>query len=409
MTRRLGRGGFLIVWLLLCSGQIAAIAQLISDAPAMAGLVVLLLQIAKVPFTSWRLYDVGLAPEDGIVALVPLANLELFFSRAMLATPDAETWTRRVARWKDAVGAISALRKGVTWGLRALPAMFPLVLVLAGISAGGIYGIGWLSKLMASGEEATLTLIRQGFAVGAILTGVYLMIQVLKRKTASRASWWPTLLFIPMLTFYFGMLLDANNALISVMLFSIGWYLASASIGGGLLALGWVVAGERVRKGESASVGNVFAERGRAFDVVVVHGAKEHLVQIGMQAAVIPGVYYALQMAFVDMVAVLEPGARAYRRSADLAYGIRRRLFILLYLYGIVVTLLGPLVVYALQGSEVAQAAFVDPTAASFASLAVIGIVAECIRGMLTLAMLAIYHDRVAVVDGVHARADAGG
>jgi hypothetical protein len=70
--------------------------------------------------------------------------------------------------------------------------------------------------------------------------------------------------------------------------------------------------------------------RSRWIEVAGPHGARVQAVSVGMQL-VLPGIFYALQLAFTDMIAVLHPERPALRRSGQLTTGMRGRLFRMMF------------------------------------------------------------------------------
>lgn len=196
-----------------------------------------------------------------------------------------------------------------------------------------------LATKLLTADKATVELVMQlGFGVGAF-AGLYALLNFPKRETASRTSWIPALLTAPALLVGFsGMALQSGgpgNQMGPVVLQLV---MASADLtwgafGGAAACIAWLVAGRAAIDGASASFGDVVQKvQARTLDVAPVHGGRDQAVTIGMQL-LLPGIFYALQLAFADMVVVLDPEKPAMRRSGQLTSGMRGRLFRLLFLW----------------------------------------------------------------------------
>ena len=66
MTRRLKLGPWLLIWGALVAAQGYAVVTFLDSSPTLVALIVCVLQVVKVPFSSWRLSDLG-RPEDDAV------------------------------------------------------------------------------------------------------------------------------------------------------------------------------------------------------------------------------------------------------------------------------------------------------------------------------------------------------
>ena len=121
----------------------------------------------------------------------------------------------------------------------------------------------------------------------------------------------------------------------------------------------------------------------------------KHAVTIGMQV-LIPGVYYAIQYAFVDMVVVLDPDRRALRRSADLTWGHRARLFQLFLVWFLVNFAMYVGIALALEPVEDLYAVMLDPRVFELSTMIVLDLVFVLTSWVLTLALLLMYQERIA-------------
>ena len=330
MSRRLGRAPWLLVWAVLTGAQLYGFVQLglanaVSPNWALAFGVLVAFQLVKLPFAAARLFDLGMPPDDALLSLVPLANLGLF-NELLKGAPPEDRRNKRLAAWQHDMTASKAFFAG----LRMIGAQAPLVLgvaVLAGILSGfATQGCERFIDWMIAADEGTIHSAMQVLEVSAGLLGLYLIMQISKARTATRASWLPTLILLPLLLTIGAMYLRGSHeqGLAVVGLLFMGLDITWSSFVGGLLAAVFLMAGARamvVRGGDPEKM------RARVPDVVAVHGGAIHAVDIGIQI-VIPGIVYLCVFPFVDMVAMFEPETtRVFRRAAQLSRGILRRLF----------------------------------------------------------------------------------
>ena len=93
------------------------------------------------------------------------------------------------------VGVLTMFIYGLRVVLWSLPLMLPVAL-LNGMAFGYFDHQlnGWIEAILTSKELGQS--ISQAFAVAAIVLGLYFVLQLTKRKTASWLSWIPTL-FLP--------------------------------------------------------------------------------------------------------------------------------------------------------------------------------------------------------------------
>ena len=161
---------------------------------------------------------------------------------------------------------------------------------------------------------------------------------------------------------------------------------------GAAAAVVWVRAADAASRGESIGFGELLTEARTSFlRVAVPHGARIQAVAIGMQV-LIPGIFYALQYAFVDMVAVLDPERKeVLDRSGKLTWPLRRVIFralvvwVLLFeagIWGLTVLI---------DGSEIAGKAFIDPRVLSFPALAAQEVSYAVSLWLFTTTMLFLY------------------
>jgi len=109
----------------------------------------------------------------------------------------------------------------------------------------------------------------------------------------------------------------------------------------------------------------------------------------------VPGIFYALQLAFTDMVAVLYPDRAALRGSGELTWGIRGRLFKVFAIWLFLSFALSIGVGMLVETPEVMQEAFLDLRAMSMTGVIIQEIIWVCTTWLLELALLAIFWERV--------------
>ncbi|MBA2321156.1 MAG: hypothetical protein H0V89_08370, partial [Deltaproteobacteria bacterium] len=331
MTRRLGPLSWLVADGLLLAAQAAVVTSALSDPMKVA--LVAVLQIAKIPATLARLRDLGRPSDDALWTVVPIANALMFFI-CLQRTPSEPLRARAMATWEGQLSALGALGAAVPLMARTAAVGLPLALAFAVI--GGLVGrwVVWqLGTIENMDPAARDTLTTTLWGILAFL-GLYTGIQLTKTATASRLSWLPSLFFAPLLivalvvTFVEQAKLGMGLAL--MVFLQQAWTMWWMSFGGAATAIGWVRSADHVAAGRDLPTGDVYAEVARrTLEVAGPHGARVQGVAIGMQV-VVPGILYWLQLAFTDMIAVLDPEKGALSGSGKLTYGMRGRLFKLL-------------------------------------------------------------------------------
>lgn len=320
------------------------------------------------------------------------------------ASSETEDALRAVLRTRT--GAWSALQQGLKLAQQTMgPGLAALVVYAAGSALGGSMAGQWGELLVSRppSEESAFQTITLGVVM---FLGVYAAIQLAKREQVTRASWWPVLFLTPLLTLF-----GAHAAVGSQLppqivpgLAMIGWDLLWESFGGAAAVFVWIVAANATLDGQSASLGDVVADlRKRLLDMAVVHGAKVHAVTIGLQL-IVPGIFYALSLAYADQIVALDPERPALRRSSQLTYGMRGRLFRLLAVVFLVTFPLAFLSWLAVDGvpesgvfgrlTELVMA----PAAASGPALFVQRLVGGAGAWVTAGAMLVLYREREAQV-----------
>ncbi len=407
LERRLGRGAFLGAWGALTIAQLGVFLGMVGDEPtlqlAVGVAVLVVLQLLKLPITVWRLNDVGRPGSDALFfVVIPVANFIGFTQYLTGSTPSEKAWKNRRRAWANQLGPVAALQRAVPLLLRTLPVVLPVLLVYAAVGAGIGSRVISFSESIPTMDPGTRTLWSQIFAVAAGAFGLYTAIQFGKRKTATRTSWIPSLLFVPCLLVAGALSfltpdMEASFKLVLLSFLFLAWGILWASFAGAGLAVVVTLAVERARKGEPLDGSGILAQVGpRMVDVAGPHGTRVQAVTIGMQV-LIPGIFYLLQLAFTDVIAVLEPDSAALQKSAKLTWGMRQRLFKMYLLMVLVFT--GLHVAFLLgcgvEGANVLAFYIGDPREIGFPLLAG----GEIIWGVYTCwvqaALLLLYHDRV--------------
>lgn len=406
MERRFGRGQFFLAWAALLALQVGALTQLPQDETETSALtlgiiaVVVLLQVAKLPITAWRLYDIGRPQSDALFfVLIPVANIVGLLRFMPEATPSAKAWERRRRGWSNQIGPIAALGQALPLVAKSWMVLLPVV-VLYGVILAGV-GRWTLGLMDWAGENPdTRALLGNIFSVVAGILGIYTALQFAKRKSASRLSWLPSLFFVPSMLVaiaftFFQQGTESQLQLILITLLYAAWQMIWMSIGGAGVVVAATLSAEQARKGEPIDTGSIFSQIiGRTLDVAGPHGTKVQAVTIGMQV-LIPGIFYMLQLAFADTIAVLKPEAAALKTSGKLTWGMRGRLFKLFLALTLLFMGVHFATVSAVDSTQAAMAYYLDPRPMAFHAFAVGEILWGVYIWVLQVSLLLIYHDRV--------------
>lgn len=311
---------------------------------------------------------------------------------------------------KHRTNEIEALAGGLRLALATAPLGLPVVIAYALISGFVSYAVIQFGIGAKEMEPAMLDLWGQITLGLGGLASVYAVIQFAKRDSVSRASWWPSLFALPLLMLSGAFhLIESGQATqlgpIVLQLFVMAWSLLWMSFGGAATAIAWLIAGKGHLDGRPVGFGALFEQlRSRLTDVAAPHGARVLAVTIGIQL-LLPGIFYALQLAFVDMIAVLDPERPAMRRSGQLTFGMRGRLFRMMLLWWICGMALTMAVSLPLEGAYTLDAAItkaqellIDLSAASQLTVVLQELIWGVLTWILTLALLVLYLEREAQV-----------
>ena len=397
--RRLGRGTYLGAWFALTALQ-AATWVLLAERPVMlVGSLIALVQLAKVPVAAARARDMGISPDEGLKAVLPIANIQAWFGLlgAHGQTPENE------------MSGFDALALGFRSMLSSAAVGLSVCLVASvGVVAATEALIDQLLPVLA--DPTRNQVISQATVFAAVLLFGYLVLQIVNRSTATRKSWFPTL-FLPSL-----LLLALAPALVSrgaeefqlVVLLAMSFRLAWGMVIGAFAVLVFVLLTENRRTGDDDSP-VLSTAASRLMDFAPAYGAKTLVVFLGMQI-IVPGIYYALQFAFVEMVAVARPETASLRRSRLLTRGIRIKLFRVFWVWALVATL-GGLIVGSFFDTPEALMTFQilpDPRVVSFQTRVATDLSFALATWWVTAAMVWLYHDREAAIVKLREARQAG-
>ena len=325
---------------------------------------------------------------------------------ADLLSEEAEREARELVARR--MTATQSIQKAVPLVAGSLGAGLVVSLAYAIVSTIGLELVGrFFDWTLTQPPEALNSAAQLGMGFGMLLS-LYAILQFMKRATASRSSWFPALFALPVVVAAGGVMLAGSPtgrqlgpALFQMLLMP--WTLVLYSIGGAACAIAWVRGAHEVDEGRGADTSAILGEvGGRLVEISGPHGARQHAVTIGLQLLV-PGIFYALQLAFVDAIAVLEPERGAWKRSGDLTYGMRSRLFRLYSMWFVLtIGIVGALQV-GIGGTEAITVALVDPRALGLPVYFVSELVTALTSWVLTVALMVLYKEREAQVKAARA------
>jgi len=241
-----------------------------------------------------------------------------------------EATLRKILRTRT--DAFEALKGGIGLAMRSGG-----LALGAAVGLGVALGLGEYATAMAALEvkswsDGTLGTLWQLGAAVSLFLGIYFIIQLAKRSTASVESWLPALFALPVLSLTGGFAFAKGSMPITDMLFFNAFSIVFAMVVSTPVLILWIRAGQAAAEDREHDLGEtLLAMREQYRQVMVVRGAKFQAILVGIQV-VLPGIFYALQLAFAEIIAVLQPERSALRRSGQLTWGMRGRIFRLLAL-----------------------------------------------------------------------------
>lgn len=393
---------WLVTAALLGAGWFAvtSVAGTSAMAPVLAGVLIVALPI-HVYTARLRLIDAGYDPDDAFLALIPLANLWVEFRCLFHAAPREELRQKRIAGWSKHLGALDALRAALPVWVRGLPVFLPLAVGIGVLYGGANLAAGAFIDWMSTAPAAEVDQTRTGLWIAAAMALAYAVLQTMKRHSATRASWIPALFALPLGFLALALQLrgsrDLGPAIVSLPFE--GLDLLWTSFVGALAAVVVLVVGDRLKQGDS--VGDAWsaaaqAVRAKGGDVIAVHGGAATAIFAGLQV-VIPGIHYLVAYAFTDMVVIFHGEKPAFSFSAELAHGIRRRLFVAQFL-GFLLYLVPSLIITGIVSDFDPQAfvnGMLDPRSVSLPETIVGGALWALAVALINLVVLEVYRSRV--------------
>lgn len=399
-------GKYLGAWAALSVVQVGA---LISGAPVLViAVIAVLAQLAKVPITCFRMADIGRDPYDAIfLTLVPIANF-VGFGFCTERTPSADVHAARVARWHAKLGSVAALIAGLRLMEKTALVGVPVSVGYGLVSAAGLLAAFRVVADLSSYAPERLAQVGTGFGALSVFLGIYTLVQYSKRTSASRFSWFPSLLLAPAICWWVLLTnyaqLRGQLGLLVILLAIMSWSLLWMSVGGAFLSIATVRAAHQAAHDEPVNAGGCLREAAsRTLEVAGPVGGKVHAVQLGTQAAVLPGLFFALVFAFVEIVAVVEPNAASFKRSSALSWGRRSRLFRIYVLRAIVTMFFAFKLSRVVDGAQIAQAALFDPSAASALVIVVSEVIWAVSAWWLLMTFYVLYRERLAEIAAARA------
>ena len=402
MRFRLGVTAWLGVWVVLAALQAVALWSAMAAADAGGGGqawwvgLAALLQLLKLPFAAGRLNDLGRPVDDVILGLVPVVNLGLW-SQLTRGTPSEKRRAALVSVRDAELSAFSAFKFALASVPKMLPVLVPAILV------GGLFSgaVDTLAQQFLAWAAATSVAAREPFrqtlwGFSGVL-GIYGLLQLAKRHSASRGSWIPVLLLLPTALLALTLQLQGSKDL-GMVVVSLPYQALDLLWGcfvGGSLAVVWSIAADRVERGEPVTWPSVLdAWRQRGIGVIAVHGGVYHFVFVGLQVLV-PGIHYALFYSFSDFHALFEPEKPALVRSGQTFHGLRKTVFKAHYL-GILVYAAVAIIGWSfLSDPSKIMASMFDPGEVPTSLNYLLGIAWVLAVALIKLTLYALWRDRM--------------
>lgn len=398
LERRLGPGAYIGVFLLLAGGGVVAALSLLAQ-PVAAGFVGSVAYLMLVLPVLWRLNDLGRSPEDAVWMLLPPVGLLYAAFLVFQGKPSETLRERRIARWKGQLTGVGAFLTGLKRVAQGWWVAVPVVLLFATVDAFLWEDLRVMVDTVREMDRNSLNLYMQTFGILGGVAVVWSLVQLVKVSRVSRASWLPALLILPIAAVigagFFMTLPGASTSPGPQILLFMAWGLLSDMLLGGALAVIWVALATQLEEGRP-DPRSIFRQLLRRWaDVTVAHGARVLAVTVGIQV-VVPGVFYAVQLAFTEPAALLEPGRSALKRSAELTWGIRGRILKVYAVWLVLSMGLRGGVGMLLEGKETMMAELWVPGQMHLWSVWLGSILGMLVDAALLMGLVAMYRERVA-------------
>lgn len=306
--------------------------------------------------------------------------------------------------------ALDAAKRGLQLAARSGGLPLGAAVVLGVIAGVVLYGAEQLTLELRTWEAASRT---TGWQLGAAVTVflvLYAIIQFMKRDTATVESWLPALFALPALCATVGVATAHVTSMPAADIF----FTFSADMLFALLFTApalilWIRAGQAAYEEREHDLGETLLQiRSETRRVMVIRAAKQQAVLVGAQV-VLPGIFYMLQLAYAEIIAVLQPERPALQRSGQVSWGMRGRLFRLIMLFVVASNLL--VVALLVLGSAVSGAGplgqqigavlatyTMNPFAMGLGELVVQGVVISVAWWLTLLSVLVLFNEREAQI-----------
>ena len=319
-----------------------------------------------------------------------------------------EATLRQILRTRT--DAVTAAQRGIQLAVRSGGMALGTAIGLGVGAAIGEYAVSQAALEVKTWSQGTLT---TGWQLCGAITAflvLYALIQITKRDTATIESWLPALFTLPALCVT-GALAFANGSTIPIteVLFINAFVIVYAMIAGAPALVLWIRTGRAAADGVEHDLGEtLLAVQAQYQQLMVIRGTKFQAIIVGIQV-ILPGIFYALQLAFAEIIAVLQPQRPALRRSGQLTWGMRGRLFRLLAVFVIPSNLLlfGILVAMGVATGEgtasemvgiIFQGWFVNPAGLGFSKLLVQDVLSMVVWWATLMSMLVLFDEREAQI-----------
>ena len=235
----------------------------------------------------------------------------------------------------ERVGMVGMWLRGLKVVLLSAPLMLPLYLINGLLFGYADHYVG--RGIVLVKEDALLAAqVSQGFGFLAGILGLYTLLQIYKRKTASWGSWIPSLflpsaLMVSLSSGWASTMPASQGELILSMGHRLGLELAWVCTIGGLLYGGWVcLSYTYFTTGKINYKASIARWKGAGVGYLGPHGGSTLLIYLGLQVLV-PGIVYAVIYSFVNHAAILLPKTpSAFQTSSRTSTGLRRPIVLLL-------------------------------------------------------------------------------
>lgn len=400
LERRMTMLPFLGAWVVLVVGLVFALLQAMDGNLVLALPVGVVSYLLFVPIYMWRANDLGRPRDEAVWLCLPVVGQLYGIMRLTGPTPSNKARDKAIRRWKGQITGGEALLLGFKRLLRVSWLAVPLVLLLGVVQTLVGEELLQAARWLLDQPDELQEMVSQALGVGAGLLGIYSLFQVVKRKKATRISWIPTLFMLPLALAAGGIILakvgGSSTQPAVIALVDSAWMLVFMCFGGASLMVAWATLAQQLEEGQGIDALAVVRRMlTRTADVSAPYGAKTHAVIIGFQV-VIPGIFYALQMAFVGIAAVLEPDQPALSRSARLTYGIRTRVLKALLLPFVLSLAAGSGAVYLIEGQDMFIQSLIVPGSGGLWSKLAGDVLNLLVFSVATLGLVEMFRQRAA-------------